>query len=332
MLSLVPLTGYAGQVSLCSMTFAGLGAFTIVKVGADGEPWALIAAFALAGVVGVLVALPAVRLQGLYLALGTLAFGLFMDSVFFSDSRVFGSFGTATVPRLDIPGLDLTSDRTYVVFLAGVFGLLGVLVLALRRGKVGRQLAAMRDSPAASATLGINLTRLKVGVFFLSAGIAGVGGAVFGGLRESAGGTDFNVLQSLPILLLAVIGGISTVTGALMGGLFLSALFPAISDAYPGLTELVYIGTGLAGVTLGRNPHGISVEVARRLRPMVDRWTRERAPQEDEAPLPQGALVAEAQGLSLQDGERPVDVVAAERPVAAPGVVDETLVPTGGGS
>ena len=71
-----------------------------------------------------LVALPALRLQGLYLALGTLAFGLFMDSVFFSDSRVFGSFGTATIPRLDIPGLDLQDDRAYVVFLSAVFGLL----------------------------------------------------------------------------------------------------------------------------------------------------------------------------------------------------------------
>ncbi|MDQ3945874.1 MAG: ABC transporter permease, partial [Actinomycetota bacterium] len=233
MLSLVPLTGYAGQVSLCSMTFAGLGAFTIVKLGTDGSPLALLAAFGLAGLVGVVVALPALRLQGLYLALGTLAFGLFMDSVFFSHSRVFGSFGTATVPRMDLPWFDLQDERTYVVFLSVVFGVLAMIVLALRRGKAGRRLAAMRDSPAASVTLGINVTRLKVGVFFLSAGIAGVGGALFGGLRESAGGTDFNVLQSLPILLLAVIGGISTVTGALLGGLILSALFPAISDAYP---------------------------------------------------------------------------------------------------
>ncbi len=305
MLSLVPLLGYAGQVSLCSMTFAGLGAFTIVKVGADGAPLALLAAFALAGVVGVLVALPALRLQGLYLALGTLAFGLFMDSVFFSDSRVFGSFGTATIPRLDIPGLDLQDDRAYVVFLSAVFGLLSVIVLALRRGKIGRQLAAMRDSPAAAATLGINLTRLKVGVFFLSAGIAGVGGALFGGLRESAGGTDFNVLQSLPILLLAVIGGISTVTGALLGGLILSALFAAINDAYPSLTDLVFIGTGLAGVTIGRNPHGITVAVARRMRPVLDRFQADRAPQEDEAPPPLPALVAEARGTAVQDGERP---------------------------
>jgi branched-chain amino acid transport system permease protein len=314
------------------MTFAGLGAFAIVEWGADGEPWALLAAFGLAGVVGVLVALPALRLQGLYLALGTLAFGLFMDSVFFSDSRVFGSFGTATIARLDVPGLDLQNDRTYVVFLAGVFGLLSVIVLALRRGKVGRRLAAMRDSPAASATLGINLTRLKIGVFFLSAGIAGVGGALFGGLRESAGGTDFNVLQSLPILLLAVIGGISTVTGALLGGLILSALFPAISDAYPGLTDLVFIGTGLAGVTLGRHPHGITVTVARYIRPIIDRWRAEREPQEDEAPPPLPALVAEARGTVLQDGERPVDEVVPETPISAPGVIDETLVPAGGGS
>jgi branched-chain amino acid transport system permease protein len=303
MLSLVPLTGYAGQVSLCSMTFAGLGAYVMVKLGTGDLPvLALLAAAGLAAAVGAVIALPAPRLQGLYLALATLAFAVFMDNVFFSDSRVFGSFGTADVPRIELPVVDLEDERTYVMFLAVVFALVSVGVLALRRGRVGRRLAAMRDSPAACATLGLNLTTLKLVVFILSAAIAGLGGALFGGLRGSAGGTDFLMVQSLPILLLAVIGGISAVGGALLGGLLLAVLFPIVSDTFPDLTEFVFLATGLAGVTLGRQPHGLAVQAARQLRPIEDELRAAARPQIDEAPLPPEAAALEAEGVGA-DGE-----------------------------
>ncbi|MBA3303251.1 MAG: ABC transporter permease [Acidimicrobiia bacterium] len=323
MLSLVPLTGYAGQVSLCSMTFAGLGCYVMVKLGTGGLPiLALVAAAGLAAVVGAVIALPALRLQGLYLALATLAFAVFMDNVFFSDSRVFGSFGTADVPRVDIPGFDLGDERTYIMFLAVVFALVSVAVLALRRGKLGRRLAAMRDSPAACATLGLNLTTLKLVVFVFSAAIAGLGGALFGGLRGSAGGTDFLMVQSLPILLLAVIGGISTVSGALMGGLFLTVLFPTISDTFPSLTEFVFLATGLAGVSLGRQPHGIAVQAARRLAPLSDQWRRNLRPQADEAPLPPEELALEADGSEVEDLDLDLETMSStdrdEVPVGAP--------------
>ena len=190
----------------------------------------------------------------------------------------------------------------------------------------------MRDSPAAAATLGINLTRLKVGVFFLSAGIAGVGGALFGGLRESAGGTDFNVLQSLPILLLAVIGGISTVTGALLGGLSSPCCSPAINDAYPSLTDLV----------VHRHRPGRGHHRAQPPRASPSPWpggcdpcstasrptaNRRRTRRHHRCPCwwPRPGT------RRVQDGERPVEEVAPEVTVSAPGVVDETLVPTGGG-
>jgi branched-chain amino acid transport system permease protein len=308
MLSLVPLTGYAGQVSLCSMTFAGLGAYVMVKLGTGDLPvLALLAAAGLAAAVGAVIALPALRLQGLYLALATLAFAVFMDNVFFSDSRVFGSFGTADVPRIELPVVDLEDERTYVMFLAVVFALVSVGVLALRRGRVGRRLAAMRDSPAACATLGLNLTTLKLVVFILSAAIAGLGGALFGGLRGSAGGTDFLMVQSLPILLLAVIGGISAVGGALLGGLLLAVLFPIVSDTFPDLTEFVFLATGLAGVTLGRQPHGLAVQAARQLRPIEDELRAAARPQLDEAPLPPEATALEADGVGA-DGEGRLDL------------------------
>src|SRR5439155_6731814 len=102
---------------------------------------------------------------------------------------------------------------------AAAFALMGMLVLALRRGRFGRRLAAMRDSPAATTMLGISIPVTKLVVFTISAGLAGFAGALFGALRGSANPTDFISFQSLPLLLLAMVGGVTSVTGALLGGL-----------------------------------------------------------------------------------------------------------------
>ena len=107
-------------------------------------------------------------------------------------------------------------------------------VLALRRGQLGRTLAAMRDSPAACATLGLDVRRTKLVVFMVSAAIAGLGGAFIGGLRGTVGTIDFTALNNLPLYLLAVVGGVTTVSGALIGGA-LFALLPVVQSRYPDL-------------------------------------------------------------------------------------------------
>jgi branched-chain amino acid transport system permease protein len=266
MLSLVLLTGYGGQVSLCQMTLAGVGAFAMARAGGDGSVLGLLAAAALAAVVGALVALPSLRLQGLYLALSTMAFAVLMDKMFFPNEHIIGNLNALRVGRLDLPGLSFDGERAYFVLLAVAFAGLGVLVLAIRRGTFGRVLAAMRDSPVACATLGLSLTRTKLAVFMTAAAMAGVGGALLGGLRTTAGATDFLMIQSLPLLLLAVIGGITSVTGALIGGL-LFALPTLTSNARLG--ELQFLWVGLAAVSIGRNPNGIAHVLAERLRRVV---------------------------------------------------------------
>lgn len=252
MLSLVVLTGYGGQVSLCQMTFAGLGAFAMARVGVGGNPGGLIAAVALAGAVGALVALPALKLQGLYLALSTMAFAVLMDNMLFPDRHVFGTLGSLTVDR---PPL-FESERAFFVFLAIAFAGVALLVQWVRRGAFGRVLTAMRDSQVACATLGLSLARTKLAVFVISAGIAGLGGALFGALKGSAGPTDFLMIQSLPILLLAVIGGITTAGGALAGGIAFAVL-PIIEEKV-GVSGIVQLTAGGAGVLLGRNPNGLA--------------------------------------------------------------------------
>lgn len=263
MLSLVLLTGYGGQVSLCQMSFAGLGAFAMAKMGGDGNIVGILAAFGLAAFVGALVALPSLRLQGLYLALSTMAFAVLMDYMVFPNDSVFGNFGALDVGRLDVLGLSFNGEQSYFILLAIVFALFGILVLRIRRGTFGRVLSAMRDSPVACATLGLSLTRTKLAVFMLAAGMAGVGGAMFGGLKGSAGATDFLMLQSLPLLLLAVIGGITSVGGALLGGILFA--LPQIVEN-PTMAKLQFLWVGLAAVTIGRQPNGIAFIISERLR------------------------------------------------------------------
>lgn len=274
MLSLVPLTGYGGQISLAQMSFAGLGAFAMAVWGADGNPLGLVGAFVLPAIVGALVALPALRLRGIYLALSTLAFAIFMDRVVFSQSKMFPA-GNRSIDRLELPGISFESNRAYFILMAVVVALVGVFLVRLRLGPFGRRLQAMKDSPAACATLGLNLTITKLQVFALSAGIAGLGGAMLGGLQEGANVQEFNALQSLPILLMAVAGGIAMISGAVVGGFFLAS-FPIVAEAVPPLADFLLVAPGLIGITLGRNPNGAVNEVVTRFRAVRERFGGER--------------------------------------------------------
>jgi branched-chain amino acid transport system permease protein len=214
-----------------------------------------------AGSVGALVALPAMRLRGLYLALATLAFARFVDVVVFPHPSVFGASQRLAVDR---PSL-VEGERAYFVLLAVVFAAIAAGLLRLRRSAFGRRLAAMGDSPAACTTVGIDLARTKLVVFALSAALAGVGGALLGGLRTGVSATDFTMLGSLSQLLLVVLGGIGHVSGALLG----SATLAVIGTVKPHLAEpvqrLLDLGPGLVVmVVLARVPDGVAGFLGRR--------------------------------------------------------------------
>jgi branched-chain amino acid transport system permease protein len=277
MLSLILLVGYGGQTSLCQMAFVGLGAVTMAKIGHGGSPFGLLAAAGLAGVVGAVISLPALRLTGLYLALSTLAFAILADNLIFLN--VFnGGGGSLSLNKLDLLLFQIKGDTSQVVILAIAFCALGGLVLAIRRGPFGRLLSAMKDSPAACATLGLDLTRTKVAVFALSAAMAGLGGAMYGGLRGSIGPNDFIYIQSLVVLLMATIGGITTVSGALVGGMFL-AMFPVFQDHVWNLENITFLGAGLGAMTIARSPGGVVSQVST----AFDRF-RKRPAAQDEGP------------------------------------------------
>jgi branched-chain amino acid transport system permease protein len=254
-LSLVPLTGWGGQVSICQMTFAGLGAFAASKYGGCSI-LGLITATGLAAAVGALVALPALRLRGLYLALATMAFATLMDNGFFPWSAAFGFDGSVRISPPHVFGLHVSGGRQLDILLAVVFALLSIGLLALRRGPFGRVLIAMKDSEPACSTLGLSLTMTKLVVFAMSAAIAGFAGALFGAASAVAGSTDFEMFLSLVVLAAIAVCGAATCSGALAGGMLLGFL--------PSSIEFLVIGT--AGVTLGANPDGLI--------PLVILWFR----------------------------------------------------------
>jgi branched-chain amino acid transport system permease protein len=258
--SLVLLSGYGGQTSLCVLTFAGVGAYAMSKAGSH-TLLGLLLAVVISAAVGALVALPTLRLRGLYLALATFAFGGIMDVAFFGQR--FGSSGSVAVHRLSIPGLGLSSDRHYFVFCSTVFVAVGVGLLAVRRGRYGRQLAALNDSPAACATIGLRIPRLKLVVFAVSSGLAGLAGALFGGLgAQIVSTTDFATLQSAVLYLLLRVGGVKSVIGALIAGT-VTAVLPVLQQHIPSLGGLAFLVTGVAALFVGRFPWGIAGEFGR---------------------------------------------------------------------
>jgi branched-chain amino acid transport system permease protein len=260
MLSLVLLSGFAGHISLMQMTFVGLGAIIAGRIFGTGSIWSILTAGAICAVAGALVALPALRLQPLYLALTTLAFALFGDWAFQQPWGFGGSGSSLTVPRLRMPGVSFRTEEAQLVLLAIVFALVAVVVLAIRRGPFGRRLAAVRDSPVAASMLGLNLVVTKTVVFAISAGIAGMAGALFAGLRVTVSPNDFVFVQSLFVFLVASFGGLTTVTGALFGGAFL-ALVPEVQKHVP-IDSIQYFGIGIGAIALANNPHGFGGSIS----------------------------------------------------------------------
>jgi branched-chain amino acid transport system permease protein len=310
MLSLVLLTGYGGFVSLAQFTFAGVGAVAYAKLD-QPNLFGLVVAALIAAAIGALVAIPVLRLTGLYLALATLAFAQLMDKLIFQASFAFEIGNPLHARRASILGLDFNGTGEYTVLMTVFFVLIAFAVIAVRRGRLGRILVAMRDSQTASSTLGLDLRWMRVGLFAASAGIAGLGGAMFAGLRGTIVADDFMYFQSLLVLLVAVVWGVTSVTGVAVGGVFLMYLR---YEASPALAGILFVVLGVGAVIIGRDPNGLANKgfgfnawVMNRLYPMLaDRYPgmalRGRGDRDD-------GPVGEA---DVQPEERPAEEVGAD--------------------
>lgn len=261
LLSLVLLTGMAGQVSLCQFSFVGIGAITVIHLSHYMPyPLAVLAAIGVTAVGGALIALPALRLRGLYVALATLAFAVMCDNLVFNNSHLLGSAGQAiAAPAPSLFGLTLAGPGNFVIAAACLTALFAVGIQLVRRGHFGRALTAMRDSPVAASALGMRLVRTKVLVFAISAAMAGLAGCLFAGLLGQVGGSEFTYLTSLTAVLILAIQGVTAVPGAVLGGAFYAIVFLLVPQWISNtvlVNAIQLIGVGLAVFGVLRNPEG----------------------------------------------------------------------------
>ncbi|MCU1376495.1 MAG: inner-rane translocator, partial [Actinomycetia bacterium] len=164
-----------------------------------------------------------------------------------------------------------------------LFAMLGVGLIAFRHSNYGRRVAALKDSPAAAATLGMNVVRLKLLVFMLSAAIAGVGGALMSAQLGSVDINRFDVFLSLSLLMLTVVGGVGYVSGALFGGIILGVAFGALSNTTTKLGvdhaslkglfdfagDFVTVLPATIGITMAKNPNGAVHDIVTNFRAMA---------------------------------------------------------------
>jgi branched-chain amino acid transport system permease protein len=277
-LSITLLTGMSGQISLCQMAFAGAGAFTAGQLAMHLNV-SLLAGIVIGGVVaavlGALVALPALRLGGLALAIATLAFGFLADNIGFQYSWSGNGQTGVALPRPQLADISFQSDRAFFVLTLIVLVIAATAVWLVRRGTTGRYLAAMRGSELAAASIGIDVNRWRVVVFALSAGLAGVGGAIYGSAESTVSPADFNTFLSLVFIVVVVTTGVHTIEGAIQAGMayvIIGELLGYLPSAR--WKNLLLILFGLGAITYALHPEGI-VELEKRV--WIERFNRLRA-------------------------------------------------------
>ncbi|HEY0858339.1 MAG TPA: branched-chain amino acid ABC transporter permease [Albitalea sp.] len=251
-LGLMLLAGFTGLFSIGHAAFLGVGAYTQAVLTNAGVPFpiALLCAGGLSAAVGMVVGLPALRVKGIYLGIATLSFGFIVEEVFARWDSVTGGNAGKHVQAPDIFGWTLDSGEEFYFLCVVIAVAATLLILNLLRSPTGRAFVAIRDSEVSAQSMGIHLARYKTMSFAISAALAGVGGALYAHKLQFIAPDQFNILQSIDLLLMVVIGGLGSVHGAFLGAIFLISMpqvislgkdyLPAVVGQAPGLQGLVY--------------------------------------------------------------------------------------------
>ena len=247
-ISLVVLTGWSGNVSLGQFAFAGVGGVMagnlIEKANADF--FLSLAAAGVAGaVLAVIVGIPALRIRGAYLAAVTLALGVAMDTFFLNPTYFPNIIPQAFLRPVLWQRFDLASNKSYYFLCLGLLVLTILFIQGLRRARPGRVLLATRDNEKAAAAMSVPPVRTKLAGFVLAGTIAGVAGGLYAVLLGAVAFNTFDPSYGLVVFSMAVIGGLSSISGVLMG----VALIEVLSYSFPKY-QLVFTGVGLLLVLL----------------------------------------------------------------------------------
>lgn len=255
--SLSLLVGLSRQVSLCHAVFVGLGASSMAHLTDAGIPFsfALLLTGLIMAPVGALVAIPAIRLSGLFLALATFGFGVLAQSLLYGTSWAFGDDATLVLDRPSFLGIDFSGDVAfyYLVLAAVLVGL--VLLEGVARTRLGRILRALADSPTAVESLGVSATLTRVLAFCLSASLAAVSGGLLGVLFRSVNTTSFDYFESLLWLTVLVVAGAASLGGSVLAAVLLVAVPATFTESW--VTEWQPIVFGVAAVLLAQAANGI---------------------------------------------------------------------------
>ena len=258
-LSMMLLIGQSGHVSLCHAAFVGHGAWVTGQLTLQQDWPILLAALAggaAAGVAGLILAIPSLRLGELPMALATFGFGILSTTLVFNQSWSFGAADGLLLPRPELGPIDFASNKS---FMALAFVILAVTILFVRHllaGTTGRFATALRGSPTAAASIGINATPLRLAIFVLSAAMAGLAGGLMGTLDRLIAPASYGVHTSLYWLVVVLVIGVYTIRGAVAAG-FIIALLPQIVSELPetfALLEFALFGLGV--VMLARHSEG----------------------------------------------------------------------------
>jgi ABC-type branched-subunit amino acid transport system ATPase component/branched-subunit amino acid ABC-type transport system permease component len=252
-LSLGLLVKTSGQVSLCHLGFAGVGAAAFAHLSNSSIPWAL--ALVIAGLAavpfGLLVAIPAIRLSGVFLALATLGFGVVIQQMFFGQGWLFGNSPAGLVVRRpSLSWVDVNGDTGffYVALVVAIFASAALIVMTNTR--LGRLLRGMSDSPLALATNGANANVIRVLVFCISAFFAGIGGGIMGANLQLV--TDQSFTPEASLLLLAIL--ILQPGGVPWYGIFGAIGYTVIPSYINGSTDILNIVFGLSAMYIAVEP------------------------------------------------------------------------------
>jgi ABC-type branched-subunit amino acid transport system ATPase component/ABC-type branched-subunit amino acid transport system permease subunit len=342
--SLTVLTGWAGQLSLGQMAFAGLGAYLasslsngiavdigigstrFVKGGLEPIPFGIsvLLAAAVTAVIAALIGIGALRVRGLLLGVSTFAFALAATQYLFDRPILRGSF-VSSVPlvRSSVLGVDLTSQRSFYYCCLVVLVLVLAVLARLRRTGVGRSIIAVRDNPTTAAAWTVHPTRTKLLAFAVAGAVAGLGGAMLAAALGTVP-TDrfFGVYDSLQLVSIVVIGGLGSIVGPVIGSLWVIGL-PAFFPNEP-LVPLLTSSIGLLALLLYA-PGGL-VQVAYASRDRLLRWAERRMPEAPDVARPSRGALTRSRERIAHDGS--VVLAAADVVVHFGGIraVDEASI------
>ena len=252
-LGLMLLAGFTGLFSIGHAAFFGVGAYAQAVLTNAGWPFPLAMAVGavLSAAVGVVVGLPALRVKGIYLGIATLSFGFIVEEVFARWESVTGGNAGKSVGSAKMFGWAADTGQSFYYVCLVVAVLATLACLNLLRSPTGRAFVAIRDSEISAQSMGIHLARYKTLSFALSAALAGMGGALYAHQIRFLSPDQFNIIQSIDLLLMVVIGGLGSIHGAFLGAIFLIGLPQAISSVKDYLPDAIGQAPGLKAVVYG---------------------------------------------------------------------------------